>query len=133
VPIYYDYREDTNGQYNFLDFVLAKVASNQFANGDYLIVDNAAVHHGSATYDLIVKALDSVGCKLIFLPAYSPELNSCKLCFAIVKNYIRKRLTDPSIPIWSKILWALTKINFDMLRNFFKHCIYPPYILPELH
>jgi hypothetical protein len=58
-----------------LDFVLATVASNQFANGNYLIVDNAAVHHGLATYDLIVTALDSVSCKLIFLPAYSPELN----------------------------------------------------------
>jgi transposase len=75
VPVYYDYREDTNNQYNFLDFVLATVAGNQFANGDYLIVDNAAVYHGSDTYDLVVAALDSVGCKLIFLPAYSPELN----------------------------------------------------------
>jgi hypothetical protein len=49
-----------------LDFVLASVAGNQFANGDYLIVDNAAIHHRSDTYDLVVAALDSVDCKLIF-------------------------------------------------------------------
>jgi hypothetical protein len=60
-----------------LDFVLAAVAGNQFENRDYLIVDNAAVHHGSDTYDLVVAALDSISCKLIFLLAYSPELNPC--------------------------------------------------------
>jgi transposase len=101
VPVYYNYQENTNDQYNFLDFVLASVASNQFENRDYLIVDNAAIYNGSDIYNLVVIALDIVGCKLIFLPAYSPELNSCELCFAIVKNYIRKR---PKYSIWSKIL-----------------------------
>lgn len=115
-----------------MDFVLTAIANQHLAERDYLIVDNATVHHGSDTFDLVTAALDSIGSKLIFLPAYSPELNPCELCFAIVKNYIRRRLTDPNIPIWSKIMLALTKINFDMLRNFYGHCIYPPYILPEL-
>jgi transposase len=102
--LYLDYREDTNDQYNFLDFILAAVGRNEFQNGDYLIVDNAVVHYGTDTYELVTAALELVGTKLIFLPVYSPELNPCKLCFAIIKNYIRKRMTDPNLPIWAKIL-----------------------------
>jgi transposase len=50
-----------------------------------LIVDNAAVHYGTDINEIVIFALESVGAKLIFLPAYSPELNPCELCFAIVK------------------------------------------------
>jgi hypothetical protein len=39
VPIYYDCREDTNDQYNFLDFVLTAIANQHLAERDYLIVN----------------------------------------------------------------------------------------------
>jgi len=35
------------------------------------VMDNAAFHRSQKTKDLI----ESVGCKVIFLPPYSPDLN----------------------------------------------------------
>jgi hypothetical protein len=129
--IYIDYREDTNDQYNFLEFVLSAIAQNMFEVGDYLIINNTTVHYGTDTFDIVTNALDSVGTKLIFLLAYSPELNPCELCFSVIKQYIRKRLTSNDIPIWAKVLLATAKITTIMLEHFYQHCIYPPNILPE--
>lgn len=112
---------------------MSAVAQNKFEFGDYLIVDNAAVHHGTDTFDIITHALDSVGTRLIFLPAYSPELNPCELCFSVIKQYIRKRLNSIDIPIWVKVFIAIAKITTEMLEHFYQHCIYPPNILPEIH
>jgi transposase len=43
--------------------------------GQVVVMDNAAFHKSQKTRDLI----ESVGCKLIFLPPYSPELNPQEL------------------------------------------------------
>jgi transposase len=96
-----------------------------------LIVDNAAVHYGTDIYEIVIFALESVGAKLIFLPAYSPELNPCELCFAIVKQYIRRRLLNQDIPIWAKVIFAISKISTEMLEHFYFHCITPPVVFPE--
>jgi transposase len=89
-----------------LDFILSAIAQNKFEVGNYLIIDNAIVHHGTDTFDIITEALNSVGTKLIFLLAYLPKLNPCELCFSVIKQYIRKRLTSNDIPIWAKVLLA---------------------------
>lgn len=94
-------------------------------------MDNAAVHYGTDTYEIVMHALELTGAKLIFLPAYSPELNPCELCFAIIKQYIRRRLPNQDIPIWAKVLFAISKISTEMLEHFYSHCITPPVVLPE--
>jgi transposase len=39
--------------------------------GQFVVMDNAAFHKSIKTRELI----ESVGCKIIFLPPYSPDLN----------------------------------------------------------
>jgi len=41
-----DVRENSNTQFDFLEFVLKAILSDRLVRGDYLIVDNAAVHGG---------------------------------------------------------------------------------------
>ena len=41
----------------------------QFWSGAIVVMDNLSVHKGSRIRELI----DSVGAKLVFLPAYSPD------------------------------------------------------------
>jgi transposase len=43
----------------------------ELKRGQVVIMDNAAFHKSLKTKELI----ESVGCKLIFLPPYSPDLN----------------------------------------------------------
>jgi len=57
--------------------------------GDYLVADNAAVHVGEETYEFINDLLKVAGIELIYLPAYSPELNPCELIFNCLKNDLK--------------------------------------------
>jgi transposase len=53
--------------------------------GQILIMDNATFHKSVKTKEIIEKA----GCKLKFLPAYSPDLNPIEKFWAFLKNKIR--------------------------------------------
>ena len=54
--------------------------------GQYVIMDNASVHK-----DIKVKeAIERVGCNLVYLPTYSPDLNPIEHCWANFKNCLRK-------------------------------------------
>ena len=54
--------------------------------GQYVIMDNASIHKDVKVKDAIEKA----GCTLVYLPTYSPDLNSIEHCRANFKNYLRK-------------------------------------------
>ena len=58
--------------------------------GDWVVIDNATFHHGGRIAELI----DAAGCKVIYLPPYSPDLNRIEKCWAWLKNRIRKQLRN---------------------------------------
>jgi transposase len=58
--------------------------------GEWVIVDNATFHHGGR----IAQLIEAAGCKLVYLPPYSPDLNRIEKCWAWLKSRIRKLLRD---------------------------------------
>jgi putative transposase len=54
--------------------------------GDIVVLDNLGVHKGPAIRAAIRKA----GARLLFLPAYSPDLNPIEKVFAKLKHLLRK-------------------------------------------
>jgi transposase len=54
--------------------------------GQCVVMDNASVHKSPLVNELITKAK----CTLIYLPAYSPDLNPIEHCWANFKKYLRK-------------------------------------------
>ena len=52
-------------------------------------MDNATFHKSRKTIDLI----ESVGCKVIFLPPYSPDLNPIEKFWANMKRWIRNNIS----------------------------------------
>ena len=58
--------------------------------GHVVIMDNASFHKSQKTRELI----ESVGCKLIFLPPYSPDLNPIEKFWANMKRWIKDRVTE---------------------------------------
>ena len=55
-----------------------------------IVMDNASFHSKKRLTSLAQKA----GCKLIFLPPYSPELNPIEKFWAWLKRYLRKSLSS---------------------------------------
>ena len=62
--------------------------------GDVVVLDNASFHKSSKTEELI----SSKGCRILFLPTYSPDLNPIENKWAIVKARIRKH-REPEQPL----------------------------------
>lgn len=56
--------------------------------GSWVIIDNATFHHGGRIAELI----EGVRCKVVYLPAYSPDLNRIEKCWGWLKSRIRKLL-----------------------------------------
>jgi len=54
--------------------------------GQTVIMDNATFHKSQKTKELI----ESAGCKILFLPPYSPDLNPIEIFWANFKKLIRR-------------------------------------------
>ena len=60
--------------------------------GQNVIMDNASFHKSLRTIELI----ESVECKTVFLPPYSPELNPIEKFWANMKRFIKQNINDSS-------------------------------------
>ncbi len=56
--------------------------------GQFVVMDNASFHRSQRTKDLI----ESVGCRVIFLPPYSPDLNPIEKFWANMKRWIKQQI-----------------------------------------
>lgn len=61
--------------------------------GMTVIIDNASFHKSATIRSLIEK----VGCQLIFLPPYSPDLNPIEHYWHKIKTAIRKKMRDSKV------------------------------------
>lgn len=58
--------------------------------GQVVIIDNATFHQGGR----IAQLIEAAGCRLLYLPPYSPDLNRIEKCWAWLKSRIRKCLPN---------------------------------------
>ena len=67
--------------------------------GDVVVMDNLGSHKGKA----VRKALRNAGVHLLFLPAYSPDLNPIEQLFAKLKAMLRKAAERTLEATWQRI------------------------------
>ncbi|KYQ91881.1 hypothetical protein DLAC_07218 [Tieghemostelium lacteum] len=118
------YRQ-TNDQFNARDFIIEALKSKFILPGDILFMDNAAVHTGCETFQVLCLVLEGLNITLRFLPAYSPELNPIELCFGYVKNFIRRHRSDLEMDLHGlvSIAFLLLCQKPDTIKSFFKKAI----------
>jgi len=99
-PVFFDFRNQSNTQYDHLDFIFAAVVHGALKPGDIFVVDNATIHGGSETLPHIYNLLKAHNIQLVYLPTYSPELNPCELAFNVIKKLFTKSSGQfhPSVP-----------------------------------
>ena len=67
---------------------VAQFLIKELKPGQVVIMDNASFHKSQRTRELI----ESVGCRIIFLPPYSPDLNPIEKFWANMKRWIRQQI-----------------------------------------
>lgn len=113
-------REASNTQWDFILVVTAAIDAGHLVPGDTLIADNASVHKGEDSFDVLLELLDAYNISLMFLPKYSPEFNPCELVFGLLKNHLRcYRKTDD---FYFELMKVLAAISVDQLWSFYFHC-----------
>ena len=58
--------------------------------GQSVVMDNASFHKSETTQ----KFIESVGCRMIFLPPYSPDLNPIEKFLANMKRWIKQQIKN---------------------------------------
>jgi len=92
------------------------------AKHSVLVMDNARIHHN----DNLIRAVEEMGGRILYLPPYSPDYNPIEFVFLTVKSWLKKyrdflnHFNNPSYVL----LVALAQITSDMAKGYFKKSIY---------
>lgn len=88
--------------------------------GDTVVMDNLSAHKVSGIADLIERQ----GATLLYLPAYSPDLNPIELLFAKLKNLLRSAAARTVDALWNALGQCLTAFSPDECRRYIRHAGY---------
>jgi transposase len=105
----------------FLAYV-QRVLSPTLNTGDVVILDNLPAHKGAA----VREAVEAVGAKLLFLPAYSPDFNPIENAFSKLKALLRKAAARTVDQLWRAIGAAIDAISPNDCANYFTAAGYDP-------
>ena len=83
--------------------------------GDIVVMDNLSSHkvHG------VRQAIKARSAFLLYLPAYSPDLNPIEQAFAKLKALLRKAAARSKEALWDAIAEAIDQFSPTECRNFF--------------
>ena len=110
---------DTVNKNAFLAFLETTLLPT-LARGSVLVLDNWTVHHGDDVRDLV----DAAGCKLLYLPTYSPDLNPIEHLFAKVKAFVKALRPDSTDTLVRAFGDALKTVTPQNILKSLLHCGY---------
>jgi len=88
--------------------------------GDVVVMDNLSSHKGPRVRAVV----EAAGASLLFLPAYSPDLNPIEPAFSKLKQLLRSAGHRTIDALWADVQRMLDRITPDDARGFFTHCGY---------
>ena len=90
--------------------------------GQVVVMDNLSAHKGERARMLI----EHRGCRLLYLPPYSPDLNPIEEAFGKIKGFLRKAQARTRAALLEAMGRALSAVSGHDARGFFDHCGYRP-------
>jgi transposase len=88
--------------------------------GDVVVMDNLSPHKSELTLSLITQA----GAQILFLPAYSPDLNPIEKMWSKVKACLRTAEARTQPALLQAIASALASVTRQDAINWFASCGY---------
>ncbi len=89
--------------------------------GQVVVLDNLSAHKNADART----AIEAVGCRLLFLPAYSPDFNPIELAFAKVKERLRAAAERTPDGLFTATTLAIDAVSAMDARGFYAHCGFP--------
>jgi transposase len=99
---------------------IEQVLAPSLSAGQIVVMDNLSIHTG----EQVRQALAARDCRLLFLPAYSPDLSPIEEAFSKLKAYLRRVGARTHEALEEAIGQALTTITAADARGWFGHCGY---------
>src|SRR5258708_6864532 len=87
-------------------------------------MDNLSIHQGKR----VRQAIEAKGCRLLFLPTYSPDFSPIEEAFSKLKTALRRIGARTQEALWEAIAQALLTITAQDALGWFTHC---GYLAPE--
>jgi transposase len=97
-----------------------RVLAPGLRRGQLVVMDNLTAHKGERVKELI----EEQGCKLLYLPPYSPDLNPIEEAFSKVKRILRKAESRTREALVEAIGVAISAVTAKDAHGFFEHCGY---------
>jgi transposase len=94
-----------------------RVLAPELRPGQIVVMDNLSSHKGSRIREVI----EGRGCKLRYLPAYSPDLNPIEEAFSKVKGILRRAEARSREALIEAMGEALSAISSRDAMGFFEH------------
>ncbi len=88
--------------------------------GQIVILDNLSCHKDATARRLV----EGRGCRLLFLPSYSPDFSPIESAFAKIKAYLRRLAARTTAALLTALAHAVTLITAQDAQGFFSHCGY---------
>lgn len=86
--------------------------------GQIILLDNLSAHKSARLRQLV----EARGCRLWYLPSYSPDFSPIELAFAKVKEELRRAGARTREALEAAVAQALEHISSEDARAFFAHC-----------
>lgn len=107
---------DTQAFLSYLEHVLLPTLKP----GQVVIMDNFTIHHNRE----VRKLIESAGCRLLYLPTYSPDFNPIELLFSKLKAFVRKLRPKTLADLFDVLAQAVLHLDPEDARNAFRYCGY---------
>ncbi|XP_070539530.1 uncharacterized protein [Ptychodera flava] len=128
---YYNILDGPSNGFEMLQFfdealdLLTDEGDHVISEGDTVIMDNCGFHHGRFAEQTLRGMFAERRVTLLFQPPYSPEFNTCEMCFRHVKRYLQDKDTLAVRFTELILIDAVNAITPLMSRNFFRYCGFP--------
>jgi transposase len=114
---------NTEAFLTYLDAVLCPA----LRPGQTVLIDNLKVHKAQA----VRQRIEACGCRLVFLPRYSPDFNPIEGAFSKLKTFLRRVQARTREALEVAIGAGLQTITAQDARGWFKHYGYSPEAQPS--
>jgi transposase len=103
-----------------------QVLAPSLQSGQTVVMDNLSAHKGPRVRELI----EARGCKLLYLPPYSPDINPIEEASSKIKGILRKTEARGREALIEAIGWAISAVSARDARGYFAHRGYRAAVQP---